>query len=125
MQYHYEGLLVWYHGPVPVDYMGLVARLLRDTGRRVVSVVDRCLDLLPGLDMVREHMRWRHAFKYTSCMSHCRVGSYSKVHLAALLDQGELVGVAPGGGRECLLDTECSVLWHNRWQLYTLTLIQT
>ena len=72
--------------------------------------------------------RWSTAqlyFKYTSCMCHRRVGSYSKVHLAALLDQGELVGVAPGGGRECLLDTECSVLWHNRWQLYTLTLIQT
>ena len=49
-------------------------------------------------------------------MSHRRVGSYSKVHLAALLDRGELVGVAPGGGRECLLDTECSVLWHNRWR---------
>ena len=60
VQYPYEGLLVWYHGPVPVDYMGLVARLLRDSGRRVVSVVDRCLDLLPGLDMVREHMRWPH-----------------------------------------------------------------
>ena len=60
MQCHCEGLLVWYHGPVPVDYMGLVARLLRDSGRRVVSVVDRCLDLLPGLDMVREHMRWPH-----------------------------------------------------------------
>ena len=60
VQYPHEGLLVWYHGPVPVDYMGLVARLLRDSGRRVVSVVDRCLDLLPGLDMVREHMRWPH-----------------------------------------------------------------
>ena len=61
-------------------------------------------------------------------MSHRRVGSYSKVHLAALLDRGELVGVAPGGGRECLLDTECSVLWHNRWRgrgTSTGTLIQT
>ena len=61
-------------------------------------------------------------------MSHRRVGSYSKVHLAALLDRGELVGVAPGGGRECLLDTECSVLWHNRWRgrgTSTGTLIHT
>ena len=60
MQCHCKGLLVWYHGPVPVDYMGLVARLLRDSGRRVVSVVDRCLAFMPMLQMFREHLRWDH-----------------------------------------------------------------
>ena len=76
VQCHCEGLLVWYHGPVPVDYMGLVARLLRDSGRRVVSVVDRCLDLLPGLDMVREHMRWPHP-SYTNASNE----GYPKVRI--------------------------------------------
>ena len=28
-----SGLIVWYHGPVPVDYMGLVAKIYRDKKR--------------------------------------------------------------------------------------------
>ena len=34
-------ILVWYHGPVPVDYIGLVSRLYLRDGRLVHSVVDR------------------------------------------------------------------------------------
>ena len=34
-------LLVWYHGPVPVDYIGLVARIYKRDGRLVNSIVDR------------------------------------------------------------------------------------
>ena len=45
---------------------------------------------------------------------HMRVGSFSKVKIAGLLDAGELVGVSPGGARECLFDHDCSVLWNNR-----------
>ena len=93
------GLIVWYHGPLPVDYIGLVARIYRDTERRVFTVTDRCLEILPGLDMFRHHMR---------------VGSFSKVKIASLLEAGELVGVSPGGARECLFDHDCSVLWNNR-----------
>ena len=93
------GLIVWYHGPVPVDYIGLVARLYQDTGRMVVSVTDRSLEMLPGLDMFRHHMK---------------VGPFTKIEIAELLDGGELVGVAPGGARECLFDHNCEVLWGNR-----------
>ena len=93
------GLIVWYHGPVPVDYIGLVARLYQDTGRMVVSVTDRSLEMLPGLDMFRHHMK---------------VGPFTKIEIAELLDCGELVGVAPGGARECLFDHNCEVLWGNR-----------
>ena len=28
-----SGLIVWYHGPVPVDYMGLVAKIYKDKKR--------------------------------------------------------------------------------------------
>jgi len=93
------GLIVWYHGPIPVDYIGLVARIYLETNRRVYSVVDRCLNMMPCLDMFRTHMR---------------VGAFSKVKIAGLLEEGELVGVAPGGGRECLFDSNCSVMWNNR-----------
>jgi len=93
------GLIVWYHGPVPVDYIGLVARVYLETNRRMYSVVDKCLHMLPFLDMFRTHMR---------------VGSFSKVKIAGLLEEGELVGVAPGGGRECLFDPNLSVMWNKR-----------
>ena len=43
-----------------------------------------------------------------------RIGSYSKVQLVGLLDRGELVGVAPGGCRECLFDRDSEVLWNKR-----------
>ena len=93
------GLIVWYHGPVPVDYVGLVARLHLDTGRRVWSVIDRCLASLPFLEMFTTHLR---------------CGAYSKARLAGLLTEGELVGVSPGGARECLFDHNCDLSWHNR-----------
>ena len=28
-----SGLIVWYHGPVPVDYMGLVAKIYKEKKR--------------------------------------------------------------------------------------------
>ena len=31
-----------------------------------------------------------------------------------LLQEGELVGVSPGGARECLFDDNCSLMWNNR-----------
>ena len=92
-------MIVWYHGPVPVDYLGLVARLHLNTGRRVWSVVDRCLQFLPGLEMFTTHLR---------------CGAYSKARLAGLLSEGELVGVSPGGARECLFDHNFDISWHNR-----------
>ena len=34
-------LLVWYHGPVPVDYIGLVSRLYLRDGRLVSPLIGR------------------------------------------------------------------------------------
>ena len=93
------GLIVWYHGPVPVDYLGLVARLHLDTGRRVWSVIDRLLASLPLLEMFTTHLR---------------CGAYRKARLAELLTEGELVGVSPGGAREGLFDHNCDLSWRNR-----------
>ena len=51
-------MLVWYHGPLPVDYIGLVSQICLEKDRRVYSVVDRCLAFMPMLQMFREHLRW-------------------------------------------------------------------
>ena len=93
------GLLVWYHGPLPLDYLGLLARLHLKTGRRVWSVMDRCLQSLPLLEMFTTHLR---------------VGAFSKTRLASLLTEGQLVGVAPGGAREALFDHNSHLSWENR-----------
>ena len=67
--------------------------------RKVYSVVDKCLTFLPGLEMFKSNLN---------------VGSFSKVRIAGLLESGHLVGVAPGGARECLFDYDCQVLWKKR-----------
>ena len=108
-------MLVWYHGPLPVDYIGLVSQIYLDKERRVYSVVDRCLAFMPMLQMFREHLRWDHVLSGAAVLTNViRIGSYSKVQLVGLLDRGELVGVAPGGGRECLFDRDSEVLWNKR-----------
>ena len=68
--------------------------------RKVYSVVDKCLTFLPGLEMFKSNLK---------------VGSFSKVRIAGLLESGHLVGVAPGGARECLFDYDCQVLWKKRY----------
>ena len=50
-------MLVWYHGPLPVDYIGLVSQIYLEKDQRVYSVVDRCLAFMPMLQMFREHLR--------------------------------------------------------------------
>ena len=82
-----------------MDYIGVVAATFKEKRRKIFTVVDKCLAMCPFLDMFRRYLR---------------VGSYSKVQIAGLLEDGELVGVAPGGARECLFDNDLSVLWNQR-----------
>ena len=92
-------ILVWYHGPIPVDYFGLVARLYLRDGRLVNSVVDRFLTTLPQWSDVEHH------FKVTSA---------GKGYCVELLEHGELLGVAVGGAREAFLDFDYAADWGNR-----------
>ena len=92
-------ILVWYHGPIPVDYFGLVARLYLRDGRLVNSVVDRFLTTLPQWSDVE------HNFKVTSA---------GKGYCVELLEHGELLGVAVGGAREAFLDFDYAADWGNR-----------
>ena len=49
-------LIIYYHGPVPVDYFGLIAELWLRKQRNVHSVVDRSLMLIPGMDNLRKQL---------------------------------------------------------------------
>ena len=92
-------ILVWYHGPVPVDYLGLVSRLYLRDGRLVHSVVDRALTNMPYWEDVSTHLRLTAA---------------GKGYCVDLLENGELLGVAVGGSREALFDHDYSANWGGR-----------
>ena len=92
-------MLVWYHGPIPVDYFGLIAKVFSRDHRMVFSVVDKCLHMIPGLSRVQRHLQ-------------CE--SFSRVECASKLMDGAIIGVAPGGSREALFDDSYEVLWENR-----------
>ena len=92
-------ILVWYHGPVPVDYIGLLARLYLRDGRLVHSVVDRSLAQMPLWHEVESHLR---------------VTSAGKGYCVDLLENGELLGVAVGGAREAMFDHDYSANWGGR-----------
>ena len=82
-------LLVWYHGPLPVDYLGLVAQVYKRDGRLVHSVVDSCvsLNLVPGYAILKRLLRMVPG---------------GRGHCVDILSDGQLLGVAPGGAREAL-----------------------
>ena len=82
-------LIIYYHGPVPVDYFGLIAELWLQKGRVVHSVVDRSLAQMPFWHEVESHLR---------------VTSAGKGYCVDLLENGELLGVAVGGAREAMFD---------------------
>jgi len=92
-------ILVWYHGPVPVDYFGLVAKIYKRDGRIINTIVDRCLPLLPGFENVQKYLK---------------ASAGGKGYCVDVLENGELLAVAPGGSREALFDECYSANWGER-----------
>jgi len=92
-------ILVWYHGPIPVDYISLVAKLYLRDGRLVNSVVDKTFQNMPLWEEAQRH------FKMTS---------NGKGYCVDLLENGELLGVAVGGAKEACFDSDYSADWGNR-----------
>merc|ERR1712215_144598 len=92
-------LLIWYHGPIPVDYFGLVAKIYQRDGRLVNTIVDRCLQNLPGFEHVQKYLK---------------ASASGKGYCVDLLENGELLAVAPGGSREALFDESYSSDWGDR-----------
>merc|ERR1712215_65145 len=101
-------LLIWYHGPVPVDYFGLVARIYARDGRMVNTIVDRCLTALPGYENVEKYLK---------------ASAGGKGYCVDLLENGELLAVAPGGSREALFDESYSMSWGDRTGFAKVTLL--
>ena len=50
-------ILVWYHGPIPVDYISLVAKLYLRDGRLVNSVVDKTFQNMPLWEEAQRHFK--------------------------------------------------------------------
>ena len=93
-------VIVYYHGPIPVDYFFLVCQTLLRKGRLFRSVVDRVLINMPGFEMVG-----RYCGAHVSTRDQC----------TDMLKRGHLIGVAPGGGYECQLGThEYPIMWKKR-----------
>ena len=89
-------LLVWYHGPVPVDYIGLMAKIYKRDGRIINTIVDRCLLQLPGFENAQKYLK---------------ASANGKGYCVDLLENGELLGIAPGGSREALFDERYCANW--------------
>ena len=55
-------ILVWYHGPVPIDYISLVSKLYLRDGRMVNSVVDKFITgnatLIEELNLYKISIMW-------------------------------------------------------------------
>jgi len=97
-------LIIYYHGPVQVDYFGLVGEIWLSRGRFMSSVVDRTLD-----KTIKETLKLDKLSKYLNLFP----GTVDSC--AELLQSGELLGIAPGGAYESLFgDTSYPVLWQSR-----------
>ncbi|KAG6940534.1 transmembrane protein 68-like [Chelydra serpentina] len=94
------GLIVYYHGAAPVDYCWFINTLYIQTGRLCYSVVDRLFAKLPGLQLFLNLLPAAHSGRDES---------------VEILKKGNLLGVAPGGGREGYFsDENYNLLWGNR-----------
>ena len=93
-------LIVWYHGPVPIDYLALLVRTYLEKGRLIRSVMDKNLIMMPGAETF---------FRTFGFMP----GGRDEV--IKLLKEGHLVGCAPGGGYEAqLATTDYPIMWKQR-----------
>ena len=77
--------MVYYHGAIPLDYIFLVSETLLQKGRMLRSIVDKYVIWLPGFEMMSAGM---------GCFAGSRLDCIKK------LQDGNIIGIAPGGGLE-------------------------
>ncbi|XP_054841252.1 transmembrane protein 68-like [Eublepharis macularius] len=93
------GLIIYYHGALPIDYVFFVYLFFITTGRFCYSVIDHCLHHLPFTKLIRNII----------CLCKSREECIEK------LKKGHLVGIAPGGLREQNYgDNTYKMIWGNR-----------
>uniref|UniRef100_A0A8D0KRK3 Phospholipid/glycerol acyltransferase domain-containing protein n=1 Tax=Strix occidentalis caurina TaxID=311401 RepID=A0A8D0KRK3_STROC len=94
------GILVYYHGAIPVDYLYFLSRLFLWKKRLCLSVADHFVFRLPGLKLLLE---------VTGVMPGTRE------ECLTALKNGHLVSISPGGVREALFSDESyQLMWGNR-----------
>ncbi|NWV84573.1 TMM68 protein, partial [Dasyornis broadbenti] len=94
------GLVVFYHGATPVDYIYFMARLHVMQRRHCSVVADHFVSRLPGFKILLDVFGVLHGPK-EACVS--------------TLKKGHLLAIAPGGVREALFSDETyTILWSNR-----------
>ncbi|KAM6349906.1 TMM68 protein, partial [Podargus strigoides] len=94
------GLIVFYHGATPADYVYFTARLLIQRKRYCHVVADHFVFRLPGFKILLDVLGVIHGPK-EECVS--------------ALKKGCLLAIAPGGVREALFSDEMyTIMWGNR-----------
>ncbi|XP_075776804.1 DGAT1/2-independent enzyme synthesizing storage lipids isoform X2 [Pelodiscus sinensis] len=94
------GLIVYYHGPVPIDYCYFIYNLYIQKRRVCYSVVDHFIAMLPGVEIYLNLLPALHS---------------GREECVEILKKGNLLGVAPGGAREAFCsDENYNFLWGNR-----------
>ncbi|XP_050794905.1 transmembrane protein 68-like [Gopherus flavomarginatus] len=93
------GLIVYYHGALPIDYCYFICNLYIQTGRLCNSVADHLFSKLPGKPLL-DLEGLLHSGRDES---------------VEILKKGNLLSVTPGGVREAFCsDENYNILWGNR-----------
>ncbi|NWR72050.1 TMM68 protein, partial [Centropus unirufus] len=94
------GILVYYHGAIPIDYFCFIAKLFLWKKRLCLSVADHFVFYLPGIKLLLEVIG---------------IIPGTRERCLNALKNGYLVSVSPGGVREALFSDESyQLLWGNR-----------
>ncbi|XP_060133814.1 monoacylglycerol/Diacylglycerol O-acyltransferase isoform X5 [Zootoca vivipara] len=94
------GLIIFYHGTIPIDYAYFLAKLILLKRRSCYTVADRCVFKFPGFKRLGAVM-WLLPGTQQECVN--------------VLKNGHLLGIAPGGVREALFsDKSYKLVWKNR-----------
>lgn len=93
-------LIVYYHGCIPLDHFYLMTKVLLYRKRLIRSVGDHFLFLIPGSRMLMNELK-----VLTGPVEEC----------VKLLNEGNLLSIAPGGTREALFgDNRYKLIWNDR-----------
>ncbi|KAK3579115.1 hypothetical protein CHS0354_022135 [Potamilus streckersoni] len=94
------GLIIYYHGTLPVDFYYLTASCLIKKNRHIRAVGDKFLFSIPGWKLMMD------VFRVTPGTVHSCID---------VINRGHLLGIAPGGVREALFgDENYPIIWCRR-----------
>ncbi|CAG2183789.1 unnamed protein product, partial [Oppiella nova] len=93
-------LIVYYHGCIPLDHFYLMTKIILYKKRFIRSVGDHFLFMVPGSKTLMKEL-------------HVLAGPVDEC--VKLLNEGNLLSIAPGGCREGLFgDNRYKLMWNNR-----------